>query len=226
MKKTIVYVDGGNLYFGLIRRMGVKWLDLMALSRKLLNGEHEIVGIVYFASRVIDKSSDHHKSSRQDKYFDALRNRKFVEIVEGRYREQKEKSLPASDGCVTCDKLLPDGRIRVFRITEKLTDVNIAVRMLSDAYEHKADSFVLISGDSDLSPVVRTIRYQIGMPVIVFNPQMSVCNDLRQYATFYRNIDPSLGSECWLPDSFEAMDGSGRVIHCPEAWRRETEVRR
>ena len=42
MKKTIVYVDGGNLYFGLIRRMGVKWLDLMALSRKLLNGEHEI----------------------------------------------------------------------------------------------------------------------------------------------------------------------------------------
>ena len=124
MKKTIVYVDGANLYFGLARPAGVKWLDLMSLSRRLLNAEHEIVRIVYFASRVIDKTADHHKSARQDKYFDALRNRPAIEIVEGRYREQKEKSQPVSEACLACDNRLPDGRVRVFRITEKLTDVN------------------------------------------------------------------------------------------------------
>ena len=64
-----MYVDGGNLYFGLARRVGVKWLDLVALAQKLVNADHEIVKVVYFASRVIDKSEDHHKSARQDKYF-------------------------------------------------------------------------------------------------------------------------------------------------------------
>jgi len=216
MKKTIVYVDGGNLYFGLARPAGVKWLDLMALARRLLSEEHEIDHVVYFASRVIDKTADHHKSARQDKYFDALRNRPGIEIVEGRYHEQKEKSHPASESCLACDKRLPDGRVRVFRITEKLTDVNIAVRILSDAYEHRADSYVVISGDSDLSPVVKTVRYGIGSQVLVFNPQKGICNDLRQYATFYRNIDPSIAADCRLPESFHALDG--RTIHCPVGW--------
>ena len=30
-----------------------------------------------------------------------------------------------------------------------MTDVNIAASMLVDAFEHKADSFVLVSGDSE-----------------------------------------------------------------------------
>ena len=167
---------------------------------------------------MIDKTPDHHKSARQDKYFDALRNTPGVEIIEGRYREQKEKSYPVSEECANCDERLPDGRIRVYRITEKLTDVNIAAHLLSDAYEHRADSYVLISGDSDLSPVVKTVRYSIGSPVLVFNPQHGICNELRHYATFYRNIDPAIAAECRMLDSFEAHDGSGRIIRCPAAW--------
>ena len=219
MKKTIVYIDGSNLYYGLARPTGVKWLDLMALARSLLSADHEVVAIKYFASRVIDKSPDHHKSARQDKYFDALRNTPCVEIIEGRYHEQKEKSHPATEDCLACDKRLPDGRVRVYRITEKLTDVNIAAHLLSDAYEHRADPYVLITGDSDLSPVVKTIRYSVCSPVLVFNPQRGICNELRQYATYYRNIDPAITTQCRLPDSFSAFDNSGRIIHCPTAWR-------
>ena len=219
MKKTIVYIDGSNLYYGLARPSGVKWLDLTALAKSLLNADHEISSIKYFASRVIDKTPDHHKSARQDKYFDALRNTPGVEIVEGRYREQKEKSLPASGDCLSCEKRLPDGRVKVYRITEKLTDVNIAAHMLADAFQHKADAYALITGDSDLSPVVRTIRYSIGSPIIVFNPQRAICNELRQFASFYRNIDPMVAAHCKLPISLAAMDGSGRMIHCPEDWQ-------
>ena len=124
------------------------------------------------------------------------------------------------EGCQSCKQRLPDGRVRVFRITEKLTDVNMAVRLLTDAYERTADSFVLITGDSDLAPVVRTVRYRIGLPVLVFNPQQSICNDLRQYATYYRNIEPSIVTDFRLPDSFSTLDGSGRMIRCPDAWRR------
>lgn len=33
---TIVYVDGFNLYYGALRGSPYKWLDLEALSRRLL----------------------------------------------------------------------------------------------------------------------------------------------------------------------------------------------
>jgi len=37
---------------------------------------------------------------------------------------------------------------------EKRTDVNIAVYMLDDGYRNLADTFVLVSGDSDLVPPI------------------------------------------------------------------------
>ena len=218
MKKTCAYIDGGNLYYGILRHGHDKWLDLDAFLKRLLRTDHEIVCIKYFASRVIDKSPDHHKSERQDKYFDALRNRPNIEIVEGRYREQKELLAPVSAPCIECPDRRDDGRIKVVRITEKLTDVNIASAMLVDAFERKADAFVLVTGDSDLAPVVKAVRYRLGLPVLVFNPQRSICNELRRYATFYRNIDASAVAGCRLPDTFQTIDRS-RLIHCPAAWR-------
>ena len=57
-KRTIVYIDGSNLYYGLLRDSTDKWLDLMLFVKSLLRDDHEIAMIKYFASRVIDKSSD------------------------------------------------------------------------------------------------------------------------------------------------------------------------
>ena len=120
---------------------------------------------------------------------------------------------------IECQDRRDDGRVKVLRITEKLTDVNIASSMLVDAFERKADAFVLVTGDSDLAPVVKVVRYKLGLPVLVFNPQRSICNELRRYATFYRNIDATATDGCRLPDSFPAQDGTTRIIHCPNDWR-------
>lgn len=216
MKRTIVYVDGSNLYYGLLRGTANKWLDLMAFAKKQLNADHDIVAIKYFASRVIDRSKDHHKSERQDKYFDALRNRDKIELVEGYYRERKEFLEAVSEECRSCEKSGRPGFVRGYRATEKLTDVNIATALLQDAYENKAESFVLISGDSDLSPAARIVRYSVKKQVIVLNPQRSICNELRKYSTLYRNLDLSSAQGCLMPCSFETKDG--RIIHCPEVW--------
>ena len=44
--KTIAYIDGGNLYHGLLRRCPrYKWLDLAALVRGLLSKEHDLVSV-------------------------------------------------------------------------------------------------------------------------------------------------------------------------------------
>ena len=215
MRKTIVYIDGSNLY-GQLRGTLYKWLDLAAFSTKLLNPKHAIVAIKYFTSRVIDKSPDHCRSQRQDRYLDALANCPLVEILEGHYREQSELLMPAREPCTSCDMRREDGRIKVIRISEKMTDVNLATAMLRDAYERCAECLVLVSGDADLAPVVRLVRYRIGIPVLVFNPQTSVCNELRRYATFYRNIPQGFAEGCRLPDSF--ITANGRTIRCPAAW--------
>ena len=217
MKKTIVYVDGSNLYYGLLRGTSDKWLDLVSFAKSLLRDDHEIASVKYFASRVIDKSPDHHKSERQDKYFDALRNRPPVEIIEGYYREQGEWLAPDREPCRSCESKPRPDRVRVKRTTEKLTDVNLAVELLKDAYERSADAFVLVSGDSDLAPAVRVVRYRLKLPVLVFNPQRSVCNELRKYSTYYRNLMPGCTRAHHLPLSFTTAEG--RVIHCPDAWK-------
>ena len=216
MKKTIVYIDGGNLYYGQLRHTSNKWLDIVAFSKKLLRSDHDITTIKYFTSRVIDKSQDHHRAERQDKYLDALAHIPCIDVIEGRYREQPELLLPAREPCLSCDKKRTDGRIKVFRITEKMTDVNIATEMLRDAYERHADCFVLISGDADLAPVVKTIRYTINATALVFNPQASISNELRRYASFYKNIPVGFAEGCRLPDKI--VTSEGRTIHCPSAW--------
>ena len=216
MKNTIIYIDASNLYYGQLRGTDNKWLDLETFSSKLLKPDHVIVAIKYFTSRVIDKTPNQHHAQRQEQYLKALANRPLVEIIEGRYREQAELLTPVREPCTSCGKRRSDGRIKVLRITEKMTDVNIADAMLRDAYERRADSLVLISGDTDLAPIVKTVRYHIGVPVLVFNPQMSICTELRRYATFYRNIPQGFAAGCRLPDSFVTADG--RTIQCPVAW--------
>ena len=214
-KKTIVYVDGSNLYYGLLRHSAYKWLDLNALARKLLIPEYQIETIKYFTSRVIDTSCDQHRAVRQDKYIDAL-SCQGISVIEGYYRMRIERLEATENPCKSCVLVKRKGYVRGTRISEKLTDVNMATEMLKDAYEDKADAFVLVSGDADLTPALRIIRYSTAKSVIVFNPQAHICNELRRCATFYRNIPSGFADGCRLPDSLTTADG--RIICCPAAW--------
>ena len=51
-RRVIVYIDGFNLYYGLVKGTLWKWLDLVALARSLLRDDMELVGVKYFTSRV------------------------------------------------------------------------------------------------------------------------------------------------------------------------------
>ena len=80
---------------------------------------------------------------RQSTYIDALRSR-GVSVHEGHYLEKKRQ-------CRHCKSTWAD-------YEEKMTDVNIAVQLLSDAFDEAFDTAFLISGDSDLTtPVERVL---------------------------------------------------------------------
>ena len=84
-QRAIVYVDGFNLYYGL-KSKGWKrlyWLDLRALSRRLLHPNQHLVGVRYFTSRItgIQKT----KLQRQATYLEALETLPDLMILYGHY---------------------------------------------------------------------------------------------------------------------------------------------
>ncbi len=71
-QKTIVYVDGFNLYYGALKDRPNRWLDLAVLSRHLLKPTHEIVGVRYFTARVQPRPGNPQQAQRQQAYLRAL----------------------------------------------------------------------------------------------------------------------------------------------------------
>ena len=74
------------------------------------------------------------------------------------------------------------------------------------------------SGDSDLAGPVAAIRYQVKRPVAVFNPHEGACDELKRYASLYKNVPRDLPAKCQLPDAIP-VGTHGNFIRRPAAWK-------
>jgi uncharacterized LabA/DUF88 family protein len=141
-ERVIVYIDGFNLYFGM-REAGFdhcRWLNLKKLIENLLQPNQELKEIKYFTSRV---SNNPDKQKRQSIYIDALESEK-IKIIYGNYQDGSEE-------CDRCGHIWRTAK-------EKMTDVNIATAMMIDGFKDEYDMAMLISGDSDLVPPIKSIH--------------------------------------------------------------------
>ncbi len=141
-EKVIVYVDGFNMYFGILEAgfLNCKWLNISKLVNNLLQVNQELIEIKYFTSRV---SNNPEKQKRQTTYIEALESI-GIKIYYGHYQNDATE-------CRQCGNIWPT-------FHEKMTDVNIATQMLIDAYQDRYDMAMLISGDSDLVPPIKAIH--------------------------------------------------------------------
>ena len=217
MKKTRVYIDGYNLYYGLLKGTPWKWLDLELFSKSLLNPDHEIVSIVYFTAPVKTHPHDPAALDRQKIYLQGLSKNPLIKTVLG-YYTKNDTLLPFSDErCGLCD-VTKDGFVPVKKLEEKRSDVNIAVAMLLDAVRTDTESFVLITGDSDLVGAIEALRYELGKSVLVFNPHVGLSQHLKRVASYYKNIPRDLPVKCQLPEEIP-VGTHGNVIRRPAAWK-------
>ena len=141
-EKVIAYIDGFNLYFGMVEAGfdNCKWLDLKKLVQNLLKPSQVLIEIKYFTSRV---SHNPDKQKRQSLYIDALKST-GVKIIYGNYQDGNIK-------CLKCGHIWKSAK-------EKMTDVNIATSIIIDAYKNEYDMAMLISGDTDLVPPIREVH--------------------------------------------------------------------
>ena len=216
MKKTLVYIDGYNLDYGLLKGSpDCKWLNLRTLVAAMFKEKHEISSIKFFTARVRTYPHDIAAEERQKIYLQALAAFGGVEIIEGFY-SKKKAWLPHVNGkCRICEESHA-GMAHVVKLEEKRSDVNLAVTALVDAMRSDADSFVLVTGDSDQAGTVYALRHEFGKSALVFNPHVAVSEHLKRVATYYAHIPRDLPAKCQLPEIIP-IGTHGRTIHRPAA---------
>lgn len=104
---------------------------------------------------------------------------------------------------------------------EKRTDVNIALEMVQDAYEDRADIFVVVSGDSDLVPAIDVVKTKFPQKqVIVYVPARhavrGAATEIRSAADRNRTFPLNLLPHCQFASPFS--DGTGTSLHKPSSW--------
>jgi uncharacterized LabA/DUF88 family protein len=206
-KRSIIYIDGFNLYYGAIKGGPNKWLNLELFFRRL-RPHDDIQAIRYFTAMVNGPSQ-----TKQRTYLQALATLPSVSIVLGKYKTKHIK-------CTVPTCLHPGPRVFVSQ-EEKRTDVNIAVSMLDDVTQGLCERMIVVSGDSDLVPALARVKVRKpATEIIVYIPARNATRgaavELRSEADKDRTLPLNL-----LPLSqFPAVvpDGRGGVINKPVGW--------
>lgn len=204
MQRVIAYVDGFNLYFGL-KQSGFKryfWLDVALLALHLLKPDQQLVTTHYFSARIRDNGHNAKDRKRQNTYLEAL-------ALQGT-RCQFGHFLEKTRNCRKCGATWPD-------YEEKMTDVNIAIQLLTDAFDDTFDVALVVSGDSDLTTPVRRVRERFPEKrVIVVFPPGRQSNELKRHANGYLTIGEDKLRASQLPVQIVKPDGF--VLIRPVSW--------
>jgi uncharacterized LabA/DUF88 family protein len=203
MERAICYIDGFNLYFGL-KSKGWKryyWLNVQCMIENLLHLNQKLMFTKYFTARITSPSD---KRQRQNTYLEALSTLSKFEIFYGKYQINDRI-------CRRCGFVdhIPN---------EKMSDVNIAVELLSDAFQNKYDTAFLVTADSDLVGAVKTVQHLFpDKRVIVLFPPNRWSQELAKTADAHIKIGRSILKRSLFPPIVKKKDGY--QLRCPGLWK-------
>ena len=161
--RTAIYIDGYNLYYGRLRGTPYKWLDVVRLFSRIIHSiepTSQISSVKYFTAPALSRFARHGEESMraQNDYHRALESMYpdlFKKVLGSYVYEKDGTSLPIYREGHAFNK---EDTVKVWRLVEKRTDVNLAITMYRDAYKKLADQLVLVSNDSDAVPVLEAIQ--------------------------------------------------------------------
>jgi uncharacterized LabA/DUF88 family protein len=205
--RSIIYIDGFNLYYGSVKNTPWKWLDMEKYFSLLLPHD-DIQTIKYFTAKIVGS----HKTN-QEIYIKALSTLNKVQIIYGLFKYKKIKCLVKN--CTY------KGLKSFYVPEEKRTDVNIAVHMIKDAFNDKCDRLIIISGDSDLVPAVKTVKMITpNKKVIVYVPANNkvrgAAKELRKSSDRHKTLPNNLLSKAQFPE--QLTDLKGGIVRKPSSW--------
>ena len=164
-ERVAIFMDGCNFYFSL-RRLRKTKINLKNLINEILKNR-VLTRIFYYAPKLDPYFNKEHYALHKDLLRDVekLGNIKIVLCFLKRFKDNK-------------------GKIH-FQV--KGDDIHLANDLLVGAYENSYDTAILITGDEDFIPVVKTLL-KLNKKVENYYFRRSSSKRLRRACTFARNI--------------------------------------
>ncbi|WPX91196.1 NYN domain-containing protein [Pseudomonas asiatica] len=200
--RTACFVDGYNLFYGLLAGTQYKWLDLPSLLSQIIrveNPESTVESVNFFTSGVKPNLATRGIASKeaQDAYIRALIARE-VNVFYGRHQLESGKAPRFIDKDTPASR---NDQVEIWKLEEKETDVHIAISMYRMAArqaslpaEKRVEQLVLVSADTDMTPALRALREDfpdLRMGVILPHREgikRTVPGSLKAYADWMRHV--------------------------------------
>ncbi|HXG67249.1 MAG TPA: NYN domain-containing protein [Blastocatellia bacterium] len=204
MSRICFFIDGFNLYHALDdhpKYHKYKWVSLSRLARcYVTNRLDTVTGIYYFTTLA---TWDAGKVARH-KTFIKAQEIEGVQVVYGEFKRKQKH-------CNLCHK-------NFWTVEEKQTDVNIALHLFQLAVLDRYDKAVIISGDTDLLPAVKTVRAtfptkQLGVVI----PIGRASEDFKKNADFHYKMKEYQLQSSRMDNIINLGDGTQLV--CPPNWK-------
>ncbi len=210
MNRTIFLVDGFNVYHSTrdisrdFKGLRVKWLNIHSLCSSflyLISKDARLEHIYYFSAFAFHLN-DRDVIRRHQNYIKCL-EATGVTAELGRFK-------PKDIDCPHCNKQFK-------RYEEKETDVAIGIKLFQVLFSNECDTVVLVTGDTDLVPAVKTSKRLFPNKSILFIfPYRRKNSELTQIATATYKITKDSYVRHQFPDPFVLPDGT--KIQKPTCW--------
>lgn len=212
MDRVTFLIDGFNLYHSVCNASkdlggaSTKWLDIRGLCSGYiyLLGKTAVLHEIHYFSAL----ATHLEASNPDV---TKRHRDFIKCLQStgviaELNRFKRKSMR----CPSCGH-------RYDRYEEKETDVSIALKLLELFITDSCDTVILVTGDTDLAPAVRTAKKLFSSKRALFAfPYKRKNNELAQLAPESFEISKEQYTKHQFPDPYALPDGSR--VNKPSKW--------
>lgn len=203
MQRVIAYIDGFNLYYGLKSQQWKRyyWLDIQKMTKQLLAPDQTLVKTKYFTTIVVSPKDKH---NRQAVFLEALQTLSEFEIFYGHF-------IKDTITCWRCGHKYTTHH-------EKMTDVNIAIELTTDAFQNNFDTALLVSADGDLVAPIEAVKcLPDSKRIVAVFPPGRHSNALKKVAHAHITIWESELSKSIFPDQVTKPDGF--VLQRPARWK-------
>lgn len=212
MDRATFIIDGFNLYHSVriaqydMGGTSTKWLDIRSLLSSYLHllGKNAVLDKIYYFSAL----AKHLEASKPDvtkRHRDYIRCLQATGIITELHRFKKKTVW-----CTSCNNEL-------IKFEEKETDVAIAVKLLELLFKDACDTVVLVTGDTDIAPAVKTANIIFPYKRIVFAfPYKRKNKELSQLAPGSFEIKKEQYAKHQFPDPYTIPNGC--TIIKPSQW--------
>jgi 6-hydroxy-3-succinoylpyridine 3-monooxygenase len=167
---TRIYIDGYNLYFGCLKGSPFKWLNPVSLSERLLKrcgvsaSVLDDLAVKFFTAEISQRAaSDKSSLNDQRSYHLALHNYcgSKLKTIKGSYAIDKTKfPIVEKDNLGKEKEPSESERVKIWKMEEKQSDVNVALEAVYDAItDLSIEQVVFVTNDTDIVPALEKIKY-------------------------------------------------------------------